>query len=442
MAELVARRGGLRPWHARRDAPGDKSPRRPRGIPELVVVMRPQAAFRASAGRFRSAAGEKVSDVGKLLASTGRRWTRSSEPTEERVMARQAAESAGGAGADGGPFRLLQGRGSRGALAELQTQLARSELVEAAYVKPRRRAAQASTTWPRRRRSRRRRRRTSPPGRSISIAPPSGIDARWAWTQAGGRGRDIRIIDIEGAWRFTHEDLTQNQGGVVAGTQIAGSRLAQPRHGGPRRIQRRREHGRRRRHLRRTRSASAVSHGGIGSAAAINQAASRLERRRHHPPRDASARAALQLRRARRPARLHRRRVVARRLRRDPATPPAAASSSSKPPATARRTSTTRSIRRRRPGFPAGWRNSFRRTNRDSGAIVVGAGAPPPGTHGRNHGPDRSRLDFSNWGALIDAQGWGREVTTLRLRRSAGRRRTRISGTPTRSAAPRARRRS
>src|SRR5829696_9095623 len=43
---------------------------------------------------------------------------------------------------------------------------------------------------------------------------------------------------------------------------------------------------------------------------------------------------------------------------------------------------------------------------------MVGAGAPPPGTHGRTHGADRSRLDFSNCGALIDAQGWGREVTT------------------------------
>jgi hypothetical protein len=63
-------------------------------------------------------------------------------------------------------------------------------------------------------------------------------------------------------------------------------------------------------------------------------------------------------------------------------------------------------------GFPAGWTNPLRRANRDSGAIVVGAGAPPPGTHGRDHGPDRSRLDFSNYGALIDAQGWGREVTT------------------------------
>ena len=63
-------------------------------------------------------------------------------------------------------------------------------------------------------------------------------------------------------------------------------------------------------------------------------------------------------------------------------------------------------------GFPADWSNPFNRANRDSGAIVVGAGAPPPGTHGRDHGPDRSRLDFSNWGALVDAQGWGREVTT------------------------------
>src|SRR6185295_8066520 len=46
-----------------------------------------------------------------------------------------------------------------------------------------------------------------------------------------------------------------------------------------------------------------------------------------------------------------------------------------------------------------------------SGAILVGAGAPPPGTHGRNWGADRSRLDFSNYGAAVDAQGWGREVT-------------------------------
>ena len=32
--------------------------------------------------------------------------------------------------------------------------------------------------------------------------------------------------------------------------------------------------------------------------------------------------------------------------------------------------------------------------------------------HGRNHGPDRSRLGFSNYGRRVDCQGWGREVTT------------------------------
>src|SRR5207247_4027415 len=62
--------------------------------------------------------------------------------------------------------------------------------------------------------------------------------------------------------------------------------------------------------------------------------------------------------------------------------------------------------------FPASWRNPFRRNPIDAGAILVGAGAPPPGTHGHNHGPDRSRLSFSNYGAAIDVQGWGREVTS------------------------------
>ena len=42
----------------------------------------------------------------------------------------------------------------------------------------------------------------------------------------------------------------------------------------------------------------------------------------------------------------------------------------------------------------------------------MGAGAPPPGSHGNSWGADRSRLDFSNWGACIDVQGIGREVTT------------------------------
>ncbi len=54
------------------------------------------------------------------------------------------------------------------------------------------------------------------------------------------------------------------------------------------------------------------------------------------------------------------------------------------------------------------YEGAFDRRVRDSGAIVVGAGAPPrPGYD------DRARLDFSNHGSRVDVQGWGRGVTTL-----------------------------
>jgi subtilisin family serine protease len=48
------------------------------------------------------------------------------------------------------------------------------------------------------------------------------------------------------------------------------------------------------------------------------------------------------------------------------------------------------------------------RARRDSGAIMVGAGAPP-----REGFVDRARLDFSNYGSRVDVQGWGRKVATL-----------------------------
>ena len=54
------------------------------------------------------------------------------------------------------------------------------------------------------------------------------------------------------------------------------------------------------------------------------------------------------------------------------------------------------------------YEGKFDRAQRDSGAILVGAGAPfAPGY------TDRSRLDFSNHGQRVDVQGWGREVATL-----------------------------
>jgi hypothetical protein len=62
--------------------------------------------------------------------------------------------------------------------------------------------------------------------------------------------------------------------------------------------------------------------------------------------------------------------------------------------------------------FPDWWKNPFRRDPIDTGAILVGAGAPPEGIHGSTFGIDRSRLRFSNFGRVIDTQAWGEEVAT------------------------------
>ena len=48
----------------------------------------------------------------------------------------------------------------------------------------------------------------------------------------------------------------------------------------------------------------------------------------------------------------------------------------------------------------------FDRTQRDSGAIIVGAGGSPAS------GNDRERLNFSSYGSRVDVQGWGNGVMT------------------------------
>ncbi|MCX7792046.1 MAG: S8 family serine peptidase [Chloroflexaceae bacterium] len=246
-------------------------------------------------------------------------------------------------------------------------------------------------------------------------AAPEGIDARFSWTRPGGSGAGVRIIDIEGAWRFTHEDLVQNQGGMVFGA--ASSDLGWRNHGtaviG--------EFGGDRNTFGITgicpdANVRAISiFGGVGSAGAIRQAADLLNpgdvilielhragpRHNFAPRLDQAGYVAIEwwpddyqaIRYA-----VNKGVIVVEAAGNGQenlddaiydANPPAPFGP-----------------------FPSWWRNPYRRAPLDSGAIVVGAGAPPPGTHGRNHGPDRSRLNFSNYGALVDAQGWGREVTT------------------------------
>ena len=115
---------------------------------------------------------------------------------------------------------------------------------------------------------------------------------------------------------------------------------------------------------------------------------------------------------ARRPARLHRRRVVARRLRRDPVRHQPRASSSSKPPATAPRTSTTRSTDagRRLPGDVAQLvqADQPRLRARSSSAPARRRRERTAATTGPTARGSTSRTTARS----IDAQGWGREVTT------------------------------
>lgn len=241
-------------------------------------------------------------------------------------------------------------------------------------------------------------------------AAPQGVNARWAWTQPGGRGAGVRIVDVEGAWRFTHEDLLANQGGVIGnapsadlgwrnhGTAVAGEISGDVNTFGITGIAA-------------DAAIRAISVFDAGSATAIRTAADALgagdiillELHRPGPrynyqnrsdqagyiaiewwPDDWSA--------------------IRYAIGRGVIVVGAAGNGAE---------DLDSALYDSRPAdFPSSWRNPFRGGAADSGAILVGAGAPPPGFHGRDHGPARSRLAFSNYGSRLDAQGWGLEVTT------------------------------
>ena len=58
-------------------------------------------------------------------------------------------------------------------------------------------------------------------GQGYQDAADAGIDARWMWTQPNGEGAGIGIVDVEGGWRVTHEDLVGKTPTIIHGAQYA-----------------------------------------------------------------------------------------------------------------------------------------------------------------------------------------------------------------------------
>jgi hypothetical protein len=385
-----------------------------RGRRELILIAKSNAGLRATPDGVTSVTGFNVEGLKSILEAHGATLT----PlfgNEERVQAQSTADTATPTrGPASHLFYHVEAPDDR--LEAIADELLKDEAVEAAYIKPAGEPPsvamqdldiEINRMLPRD--------EEAPPvtadftARQAYLDPaPGGIDARFAWTQVGGGGAGVRIIDCEWGWRFTHEDLLQNQGGVVAGTattaldyvnhgtavlgEISGDRNSLGITGiAPDAVI----------------SASAFS---VPSATAIRSAADRLgpgdiillEIHRPGPnapnppqgqlgfiaiewwPDDFAA--------------------IRYAVEREIVVVEAAGNGSQDLDA---------AIYNTRPaGFPTSWTNPFNPTNPPSGAVLVGAGAPPPNTHGRNWGADRSRLDFSNYGQRVDAQGWGREVTS------------------------------
>lgn len=384
----------------------------PIGRRELIAIAKPEASLRVGSSGLSSDAGADTGSLTDVLTRHSASMVPLFGASEERIRESVASLPTADGLPDLGLFYYVDADDAR--LDELAADLLTHDLVDAAYVKPPSAMPHVvahdvgetlNTMLPD---------ATDAPPVTADFtahqgyldAAPGGIDARYAWTVPGGGGSGVRIIDCEWGWRFTHEDLVQNQGGVVAGTsstdtnhgtavlgEISGDRNTFGITG-----------------IAPDATISASSFNDQSTATAIVNAANRigagdiilLEIHRAgpnapHPPQGQLGFIAIEwwpddfaaIRYA-----VNKGIVVVE-----------AAGNGFQ--------NLDEAIYSQRPaGFPANWRNPFDPANPSSGAVVVGAGAPPPGTHGNNWGPDRSRLDFSNYGARVDAQGWGREVTS------------------------------
>ena len=237
------------------------------------------------------------------------------------------------------------------------------------------------------------------PSQGYLHSPPNGIGAMEVWPQSGGRGERVRVCDIEGNWNLRHEDLPsgirilggtliQDLGWRNHGTAVLGEMVSRPGDVGTVGIC----------HRARAAVQSAVINGVWNTAGAIRDASLRLRR---------GDVILIELQ-----ATGDRGRYVAMQRWDDVFSAIRAA--------TDRGITVVEAAGNGNENFDLA---AYRGTGlqKDSGAIVVGAGVPPTNHfdyNGRSRryrgiGVPRSRIWFSNYGKIVNVQAWGWHVTTL-----------------------------
>ncbi len=230
---------------------------------------------------------------------------------------------------------------------------------------------------------------------------PNGISAMQAWAKFHARGRGVRICDIEGNWNFTHEDLPKlshiggtlinNLGWKNHGTAVMGEMLSKPGRSGTIGIS----------HHARGYVQSAMIGGIFNAAGAIANATKKLRKGdviliELHAPSPLTGR------------------YVAMQYWNDIFSAIRAA--------VRKGITVVEAAGNGNENFNQAIYNGSG-LQKDSGAIVVGAGIPPT-NHFDYFGPDwgfdryewlgnpRSRIFFSNYGKIVNVQAWGWHVTS------------------------------
>jgi subtilisin family serine protease len=234
------------------------------------------------------------------------------------------------------------------------------------------------------------------PSQGYLHAAPNGIGAIEVWSLAGAKGSGVRICDIEGNWNRTHEDLPSGIsliGGTVIpdlgwrnhGTAVLGEMISSSNVKGTVGIS----------HAARAVVQSTVINGVFNTAGAITNAASKLK---------AGDVILIELQ-----ATGPNGKYVAMQYWGDIFSAIAAA--------TAKGITVVEAAGNGSENFDLAVFNGTG-LQKDSGAIVVGAGVPPTNHFDKDNayasiGVPRSRIWFSNYGKIVNVQAWGWHVTTL-----------------------------